>query len=65
MKKFIFALSCAAMMFICGCSKESHGAQNHVTCPVESDWSGLVERIRYSWDFPSLRDGFKILCIVI
>ena len=43
MKKFIFALSCAAMMFICGCSKESHGDQNHVTCPVESDWSGLVK----------------------
>ena len=43
MKKFIFALSCAVMMFICGCSKESHGEQNHVTCPVESDWSGLVK----------------------
>lgn len=43
MKKFIFALSCAAMMLVCGCSKESHGDQNHVTCPVESDWSGLVK----------------------
>ena len=43
MKKFIFALSCAAMMLVCGCSKESHGEQNHVTCPVESDWSGLVK----------------------
>lgn len=30
-------------MLVCGCSKESHGDQNHVTCPVESDWSGLVK----------------------
>lgn len=43
MKKFIFALSCAAMMLVCGCSKESHGDQNHVTCLFDSDWSGLVK----------------------
>lgn len=74
MKKFIFALSCAAMMLVCGCSKESHGDQNHVTCPVESDWSGLVKAHPLFVGFPEftgriqnplysdLGDGRRQLC---
>ena len=51
MKKFILALSFAAMMLVCGCGKENGDDQNHVICPVESDWAGLVK------EHPSF-DGF-------
>ena len=52
MKKFIFALSVAAMVLVCGCSKENGGDQNLVICPVESDWTVLVKEHPLFVGFP-------------
>jgi len=53
MKRFILALSFAAMMLVCGCGKENGDDQNHVICPTDKvTWAALVEEYSFLEGFP-------------
>lgn len=44
MKKYIFALICAAMTLVCGCSKDNGSDNEPVIDPVETiSWDKLVK----------------------
>lgn len=52
MKKYIFALICAAMALVCSCDKENSGNEP-VICPTDKiTWASLVEAYPFLEGFP-------------
>ena len=53
MKKYIFALICAAMTLVCGCSKDNGSDNEPVIDPVETiSWDKLVKAYPFLKGFP-------------
>ena len=56
MKKYVFALICAALALVCGCSNDEPGDKPTI-CPGETiTWSALVEAYPFLDGFPTF-DG--------
>ena len=52
MKKYIFALICAAMALVCSCDKENSGNEP-VICPTDKiTWASLVKSCPFLEGFP-------------
>lgn len=53
MKKYIFALICAAMTLVCGCIKDNGSDNEPVICPEDTiPWGALVKEYPFLRGFP-------------
>ena len=54
MKKFIFMLSCAAMLILGGCSKDNSKGDEPID-PVVRTWASLVKAYPFLGEFPEFK----------
>ena len=52
MKKYIFALVCAAMMLVCGCGKEESGNKSTIDPVEKATWATVVKAYPFLEGFP-------------